>query len=305
LTAPWPKLVISAGRRNELVALWIKRRSPSTRVVHIGRPWCNPQRFDLIIATTQYQLEGFSNVLVNDLPLHKIDPPTLAAARIRWQSTFGLLAQPRTLLLLGGNSGGYVLDGTQATRMAKALERFSDGSLVISSSRRTPKAFLDTLLAHIRTPDLIYRWGEEGDNPYLGLLAWADRIVVTEDSASMTAEAIAAGAQVFIADIDSAAPEDGTAWWQHLSNFAWKPLSHRLAMKFAPQRFHRSVRRFHHNLAAADRVQWLAENTRNPTVPAGSGRAADGRRSHGLSGEAAPGHGDLERSVIAVQQLLR
>ena len=297
--------MISAGRRNELVALWIKQRSPETRVVHIGRPWCHPQRFDLIIATAQYQLEGFGNVVSNDLPLHQLDAPTLAAARSRWEPVLGPLPQPRTVLLLGGNSGGYVLDRGQAVRVANALEHVSEGSLVISTSRRTPQAFLDSLLAHIRSPDLIYRWGEQGDNPYFGLLAWADRIVVTEGSASMTAEAIAAGAQVFIADIDSAAPGDGTAWWQRLGNFAWKPLTHRLAMKFAPQRLHRDVRRFHHNLVAAGRVQWLAGNPPGSTVPVSSAPAGSADRRHRLVDDGRAAHSDLERSVGAVQQLLR
>lgn len=286
--------MISAGRRNELVALWIKQHSPATRLVHLGRPWCHPRRFDLIITTPQYQLDAFSNVLINDLPLHQIDPLTLAAARSRWEPVFGPLQQPRTVLLVGGNSGGYVLDARQAARVAAVVEPFSEGSLVISSSRRTPKKFLDNLLDGLRAADLIYRWGDDGDNPYFGLLAWADRIVVTEDSASMTAEAIAAGAQVFIADIDSAAPAERTAWWRRASNFAWKPLTHRLAMKFAPRRFHRDVRRFHHNLVEAGRVQWLADNAPSPTVLVDSVRLDDSSRTADR---------DLQRSVFAVQQL--
>ena len=40
LSAPWPDLVITAGRRNEPVARWIKRQSGGkTRLVHMGRPW--------------------------------------------------------------------------------------------------------------------------------------------------------------------------------------------------------------------------------------------------------------------------
>lgn len=294
--------MISAGRRNELVALWIKQRSPATRVVHLGRPWCHPQRFDLIIATPQYQLDAYSNVLINDLPLHQIDSPTLAAARSRWESAFGPLAQPRTVVLLGGNSGGYVLDARQAARAARALEHFSDGSLVISSSRRTSKEFLDTLLAATRTPDRVYRWGDDGDNPYFGLLAWADHIVVTEDSVSMTAEAIAAGKRVFIVDIDSAVPEDGTAWWRRASNFAWKPLTHRLAMTLAPRRFHRDVRRFHHNLAEAGRVQWLVANASSPPAPA-EYNSSDHHRDGPHDNSSRTGDRDLERSVSAVQKL--
>ena len=46
--APWPDLVISAGRRNEPVARWIRQQSGGrTRLVHIGRPWAHPDQYDL------------------------------------------------------------------------------------------------------------------------------------------------------------------------------------------------------------------------------------------------------------------
>jgi mitochondrial fission protein ELM1 len=37
---------------------------------------------------------------------------------------------------------------------------------------------------------------EDGDNPYAGILAWADRIVVTPDSVNMISEACASGKPV-------------------------------------------------------------------------------------------------------------
>ena len=40
LARPWPDLVLTAGRRNEPIARWIKSRAgPGTRLVHLGRPW--------------------------------------------------------------------------------------------------------------------------------------------------------------------------------------------------------------------------------------------------------------------------
>src|SRR5262245_35929067 len=37
---PWPDLVISAGRRNEPIARWIRAQSGGrARLVHVGRPW--------------------------------------------------------------------------------------------------------------------------------------------------------------------------------------------------------------------------------------------------------------------------
>ena len=73
LRPPWPKLVISAGRRNEPVARWIRQQAgPAVRLVHVGRPWARPERYDLIISTPQYCLDRYPNVMIFELPLAEV-----------------------------------------------------------------------------------------------------------------------------------------------------------------------------------------------------------------------------------------
>ena len=67
---PWPDLVLTAGRRNEPVARWIQRESMGrTRLVHCGRPWAHPLRYDLVVSTPQYFLDTqtYPNVLTLSL----------------------------------------------------------------------------------------------------------------------------------------------------------------------------------------------------------------------------------------------
>ena len=45
-------------------------------------------------------------------------------------------------------------------------------------------------------------WDGIGENPYLGMLALAEYIVVTEDSASMVSEAASTGKPVYVAAMD-------------------------------------------------------------------------------------------------------
>src|SRR5262249_38386683 len=45
-------------------------------------------------------------------------------------------------------------------------------------------------------------WDGSGENPYLGLLALADSILVTRDSVSMTSEAVFTGKPVHVIDLD-------------------------------------------------------------------------------------------------------
>jgi mitochondrial fission protein ELM1 len=111
-------------------------------------------------------------------------------------------------LLLGGPSEhvpGYdVAALTRDLQRLQARLRAEGGSLLASTSRRTPADWAKALQAHCKdVPGL--RWfaptepgGDDSDNPYPGLLAWADRIVCTPDSVNMLSEASATRAPVYV-----------------------------------------------------------------------------------------------------------
>ena len=87
-----------------------------------------------------------------------------------------------------------------ATAIARQVAGFA-GSVLATGSRRTgapAEAAVGDALAG--TPHHLHRWGDGGPNPYAGMLAWADAVVVTGDSVSMLSEALATPAPVFIAD---------------------------------------------------------------------------------------------------------
>ncbi|MGC8476965.1 MAG: ELM1/GtrOC1 family putative glycosyltransferase [Acetobacteraceae bacterium] len=52
-------------------------------------------------------------------------------------------------------------------------------------------------------------WDGSGENPYFGMLALADAIVVTEDSVSMVSEAVATAAPVLLAGLPGASRRIG------------------------------------------------------------------------------------------------
>jgi hypothetical protein len=56
-------------------------------------------------------------------------------------------------------------------------------------------------LATALAPAGAWLWDGAGENPYFGLLALADAIVVTEDSVSMVSEAVATAAPVLLAPL--------------------------------------------------------------------------------------------------------
>jgi hypothetical protein len=64
------------------------------------------------------------------------------------------------------------------------------GSLLVSTSPRTPAAAAEALLAVIDCSTYCYRWRpNDPENPYLAYLALADSFIVTVDSASQVVEA--------------------------------------------------------------------------------------------------------------------
>ncbi|UCC56910.1 MAG: mitochondrial fission ELM1 family protein [Gammaproteobacteria bacterium] len=264
LAPPWPDLVITAGRRNEPVARWIRRQSRGhTRLVHVGRPWAPLECFDLIVVTPQYFLPVRDNILHVDLPLHRITRAGLDAIAHKWSGRFADLPRPWWSVLLGGDSGPFVFTPEKAARLAGWLNDAvgrEGGSLLVTSSARTPDAAWAKFLDTVQVPHSAWRWGESGgENPYLAYLALADRLVVTGESMSMLAEASTTGKPLYIFDL-SDCPHDQAGrcprWWMRRRNYRFKPLSHHLAMRLAPRRMRRDVSRIQDRLVASGRAVW-------------------------------------------------
>jgi len=277
LTASWPNLVITAGRRNEPVARWIRRQSPATRLVHVGRPWAPLECFDLIITTPQYFLPEQPNVLHNHLPLHGVSGDRLAQAAAHWQERLQALPQPWTAVLVGGDSGPFVFTphkGAELGRLANELAQADGGALLVSSSARTPAATFAALQAQITVPAHLHEWhAGQTENPYLAYLALADQLVVSGESMSMLTEAAWIGKPLYIFD-----PGDAGPWWRQAHNYRFKPLSHHFAMRFAPRRMHRDVGRIQQQLVDDGRAVWLGDafpSSRRLPAPDDVERAAE------------------------------
>ena len=205
LSPPWPDLVISAGRRNEPVARWIRQQSNGRcRLVHIGRPWASPKHFDLIVTTPQYDLPQTPNILCNELPLHRIDQQKLATAAQRWRPDFAHLPQPWVAVLVGGNSSvsQFTTAGLRyLARSADALAASKNGALLVTTSARSPKGTLELMQKEINAPALFFDFNDRHTaNPYFGFLALADAFIVTAESISMLTESCATGKPVYLYD---------------------------------------------------------------------------------------------------------
>lgn len=207
LNAP-PALAIGCGRQAALATRLL--REHGARAVQILDPRIDPRHWDLVITPAHDQLHG-DNVLPMLGSLNPVDDAWLAQARDDF-SVLAPLPYPRTTLLLGGPSRHARMGDALAAHFAR-LERVlrrEGGSLLVTTSRRTPDAWRALVRQHFATiPGMRWFAGTPGaqspatgedDNPYPGLLAWADRIVCTPDSVNMLSEACATRVPVFAID---------------------------------------------------------------------------------------------------------
>jgi mitochondrial fission protein ELM1 len=197
---PLPDVVIGCGGVAAAVGAALRRGGQP--VVQVQHPRMDPRRFDLIVVNRHDELTG-PNVVVTRTALHRVTPTRLAAAADAWRSRFAHLKRPLIAVLVGGSNGRFRLDAGVAGELANQLVAMirSDGvGVMVTPSRRTDPAAA-RVLAKTLAPLGGYVWDGRGANPYFGMLALADAIIVTIDSVSMVSEAVATAAPVMLANV--------------------------------------------------------------------------------------------------------
>jgi mitochondrial fission protein ELM1 len=132
-----------------------------------------------------------------------VTPARLAAAADLWRDRIATLPHPLVAVLVGGANGRHRFDRpvgeALAGQLADMMERDHVG-LMLTPSRRTDPAVIQALRDRLE-PRGAWIWDRKGENPYFGMLALADAIVVTEDSVSMVSEAVATSTPVMLAQL--------------------------------------------------------------------------------------------------------
>lgn len=198
--APRPGLAIGCGGMAGAVLAALRRQS--MRVVQVQNPRMDAGRFDLVIANTHDELTG-PNVFVTRTALHRVTPSRLAAEADAWRDRLAPYRRPLVAVLLGGSNGRFRLDRDSGSRLATDLATMAQRDkvgVVVTPSRRTDPAITD-LIRTALAPHGGFVWDFTGENPYFGMLALADLIVVTQDSVSMISEAAATTAPVMFAPL--------------------------------------------------------------------------------------------------------
>jgi uncharacterized protein len=202
LLPPYPDILIGAGRKTAPVAAYIKARHPACFMVQLMWPHYPLDCFD-IIAVPEHDAKGAkrSNCITTLGSPHRVTPKILAEAALAWEERFASFPKPHISVIVGGTTKYSVftadhakLLGEKASELAASL----GGSLLVTTSRRTGAEAEAALRSAINVPYFFHNWESGGENPFFGLLASSEVIIVTGDSMSMCSEAAATGKPVMI-----------------------------------------------------------------------------------------------------------
>jgi mitochondrial fission protein ELM1 len=203
LEPPWPDLVVAVGRRMSMVALWIKEQSGGrTRIALIGAPKGRVDQFDLAVVSDQYRYPARCNLLQIRYPLQRIERGAIATEAAAWRRELAALPRPLVAVMIGGLTKEVRFDEATSTRLARdlaALDARLQGTLFVTTSRRTPAHAVAALRAALPAGAILHEWRPGGErNPYRALLGLADLFVVTSDSLSMQMEIARLGRKLAI-----------------------------------------------------------------------------------------------------------
>lgn len=194
-----PDIAIGCGRQAALFTRLLGRLAAGRcRSVQILDPRIDPTHWDLVLAPRHDRLQG-ANVIAALGSLHPIDPRWLAQARLRF-APLGALPSPRIGVLLGGPTRAAPWNAAWWEAVANVLAQWQEaegGSIFVLGSRRSPAWLRERARTFAAGKDRRAWFDEdEGENPYAGVLAHAERLVVSPDSVNLLSEACAVGVPV-------------------------------------------------------------------------------------------------------------
>lgn len=203
-------VIVASGWLPTRVARWLAASGErDLRLVLMGRKAGSvPDHGAVVVRCGHYNLPWHPAQLETLLPLNA-GYSRAAGDNVAWQTW--LAASPRVALLVGGDSRSHVLTRSEAERMARAVSNWvkaAGARLLLVSGRRTSGGALAGLREGMGAGDLLYAWypGNGADNPYSLALQRADTLIVTGESESMLADAVASGRQLLIWPLPERSP---------------------------------------------------------------------------------------------------
>lgn len=196
-----PNMVICCGQKSQAAALVVKRQFGAFAVC-LQRPRADEKKFDAVVApqhdystTELHAMQQTTNgkIIATLGAVGLIAAEELQRRRTAARERFAHIPNPKTGVLIGGANRAFSLTSDFCTTIAAAVSRADpSGGVLVTTSRRTGADERRALAREFTGDNIFFYGGEGGDNPYLDILAAADRLLITGDSVNMMSEACAA-----------------------------------------------------------------------------------------------------------------
>ena len=223
ISAPWPDIIISAGRKTVPIAKYIKKqalKSGKSKCILTQLMWPSTYSkiFDIIAVPEHDNLPKYvrnkPNIFTTIGAPHRINKEMLIEEQKIWSTTLAGYPSPRVALFVGGDTKLGKFDIKEADFFVNSAMKILNeikGSLFVTTSRRTSNEISDYIYGMFkkRLGRSIYfhNFNRSRANPYYAFLASADIIIVTGDSISMCSEVCSAGKPVYIYSPEKLTPE--------------------------------------------------------------------------------------------------
>lgn len=197
VTIGGPAILVSCARSGERKARRQKRTQPQAYWVHVETLKQGGVMPDLLAVPHH---DWSADLSANEAALrllgapHSVTAETCALRRDEARLLHGVSPAERVaIFLIGGPNPAFAFDDAGVGGVLATLRRFIDAGhrCFVTASRRTSPDMRRRLDA-IDDPQVTV-WDGNGANPYRNYLAMGDCFLVTEDSITMTCEAVATG----------------------------------------------------------------------------------------------------------------
>ena len=132
LVAPYPELVLSAGRRSFPVALALKKLSGGkTKIVQLMNPGkLEEKKADLLILPQHDNYSGHAPNVMQVLGTpHRVTPEKLAHEKKHWAPLLKKYPEPRISVLVGGATKDKSFTLAHAKQLVKSIKNLKPASL--------------------------------------------------------------------------------------------------------------------------------------------------------------------------------
>lgn len=189
------RILITCGL--EVVDKAIAAKQPGDILISILDPQKNHEAFDLIFVPRHDPHPNLPNIKTTLGIINHINPDLLASQpQLEFQAKAG---REVIAVLIGGRHIGGNFSSNDAAKLANIINK-ADCTALVTTSKRTEEKAVKTLKAELWKTALFFDYNKDGlaANPYLQILAGADKIITTADSVRMCSESCSSGKPVFI-----------------------------------------------------------------------------------------------------------